>query len=315
MRSYLRLQIRSLPAVMIAFSLAVFIPAAGMAGPVLTIDADAQFRFAESLFTQEKYPQAIDEYHRFIHFFPNDGRTGTARFKIAHAHMQLHRFESAIASFRDIIARDPAGDIALRSGFMISDCYAKLKDPASAAATLENIAAQSADPAIRDEAWYRMGWIYIESDALDKARRPFENISPANRNRFNVESLFSALDREPLIEKKNPALAGVLSILPGAGYLYDERYRDAVIAFIVNGAMIFATYAAIDNDNPALAGLLSFAELGFYTANIYGATAGAHKYNRKKRQDFIENLTQNIKVRISSTPSRNGAVVMLRYDF
>lgn len=39
------------------------------------------------------------------------------------------------------------------------------------------------------------------------------------------------LEKEKQIARKNPRLAGFLSILPGAGQFYCERYQDALVAF------------------------------------------------------------------------------------
>jgi len=75
----------------------------------------------------------------------------------------------------------------------------------------------------------------------------------------------------------------MLSVIPGAGYLYLERYQDALISLLVNTALIFAAYEAFDNDLYVLGGIISFVELGFYAGNIYGATTSAHKINRSQK--------------------------------
>jgi len=88
-----------------------------------------------------------------------------------------------------------------------------------------------------------------------------------------------------------------------------------LIAFLVNGALIAATYAAFDNDNYALGGILAFVELGFYTANIYGATTSAHKYNKAQTRNFIEKLKQNTKIQLAADYRKRGVLFSFRYDF
>ena len=198
---------------------------------------------------------------------------------------------------------------------MVSECYVRLRKFDPAITNLKNLMVAVDDPEVRDEAFYRIGWIYIETASFEKARGNFDKISSKNKTKLNLDRLFAELDKEPSIEKKQPALAGALSILPGAGYLYLERYRDALVAFIVNGAMIYATYAAFNNDNPALGGILAFVELGFYTANIYGATTSAHKYNKTQTRNFIEKLKQGTKIGLSADYANKGILFSFRYDF
>ena len=39
------------------------------AGPVIQIDADAQYRFAEHYFATGEYSRAVDEFKRFVYFY------------------------------------------------------------------------------------------------------------------------------------------------------------------------------------------------------------------------------------------------------
>jgi hypothetical protein len=71
------------------------------------------------------------------------------------------------------------------------------------------------------------------------------------------------LDKKLPIKRKNPTTAGLLSIIPGAGHLYCERKRDALISFFLNGAMIYAAYEAFDHDLDVLGGIITFFELWY----------------------------------------------------
>ena len=62
-----------------------------------------------------------------------------------------------------------------------------------------------------------MGWIYIERGEFEKAEAVFQKISLKNQNRYAVDALSEELGKEVLIPRKNPRVAGFLSILPGGG--------------------------------------------------------------------------------------------------
>jgi hypothetical protein len=51
--------------------------------------------------------------------------------------------------------------------------------------------------------------------------------------------MYSSLGYIDDIQQKSPAVAGTLAaILPGAGHLYTERPRVALVAFLLNVAFI-----------------------------------------------------------------------------
>jgi tetratricopeptide (TPR) repeat protein len=285
------------------------------AGETLTIEPDAQFNFAEDHLEKGRFRQAIDEFQRFIYFFPDDPRSEAARFKIGLSFMGNNQCAEAIEALERLVRESPRGEFFLASHWAIADCYVRLERHDAAVAFLRNLIARTEDPAVEDRANYRIGWIYVDRGSFGTARQYFEKIGSEYRRLLRIDSLFSELEKAPLLERKNPVLAGGLSVVPGLGYLYMGRYRDALVAFLVNGAMIYATYAAVENDNPALGGILAFLELGFYSANIYGSTASAHKYNRAKERGFIEHLKQNLRLRFSSLEPGKDVLLTVRVEF
>lgn len=283
------------------------------AGNQVVLDADRQFEYAEICFGRGDYETATGEYKRFIHFFPEDVRVEKAMFAIAMSDCRRERFQEAIAAFTEAQNRFPNTPLFIRASFMISRCYLRLKDTGNAIVTLNNLLAQTDDGDVRDEAYAAMGWIYIERGEFEKARSVFQKVSLKNQTGYAVDALSIALEKEVSIPRKNPQIAGFLSILPGAGYFYCERYQDALVAFLLNGALIAASWTAFDQGNPALGGVIAAVEFGFYAGNIYGGIASAHKYNNRKAQDFIESLKENARIGVSG--ARGGLQLSLRIPF
>lgn len=283
--------------------------------PFLVIDADKQFEFAEHYFSNQEYASAISEYKRFIYFFPEDDRIETAMFRIGMAHFKSRRFQQAVNAFKALIDKYGRTDLSIRSYLMISESYVKLNAFDAAIINLHNLITITGDENIQDEAYYRIGWLYIEMASWEKAKNYFSKISAPNKDRYRLKRLTADLDKKKLIPQKNPKLAGFLSIIPGAGFLYTERYQDARIAFLLNGVLMYAAYEAFDNDNHALGGIITLVELGFYTGNIYGAVSSAHKYNRTKTGQFIQKLRGNHKVNFSAGFSDKGFYAALRLPF
>jgi tetratricopeptide (TPR) repeat protein len=283
--------------------------------PFLIIDADKQYELADHYFTNQDFSRAITEYQRFIYFFPQNERTELAMFKIGLAHFKSRYFNKAIQTFQELIDQYGETELGIKSYFMISEGYAASNLFDAAIANLNNLATLSDDADIRDEAYYRIGWLYIETASWEDADRYFSKISPLNRDKYRIQSLSADLLNEKFIPEKNPGVAGVLSVVPGAGYVYTERYQDALIAFLLNGVLFYAAYESFDEDLNALGGILTVVGLGFYAGNIYGAVSSAHKYNRTQTVRFIEELKQNHKLNLSSGVGRKGFHLTVKLPF
>jgi hypothetical protein len=198
---------------------------------------------------------------------------------------------------------------------MVSKCYTELNALGFAIINLHNIIAITDDADVKDEANYRIGWIHLEMASWKEAKRYFSKISTQNQNKYRIEKLYAELEKARLIQKKSPQLAGFVSIIPGAGYLYCERYQDALITFLLNGALMVAAYESFDEGHDALGGIISFVGFGFYTANFYGAVSSAHKYNRKKNGQFFKQLENAAKVDLFVDFENKGAGLALQLVF
>jgi tetratricopeptide (TPR) repeat protein len=258
---------------------------------------------------------AVAEYNRFIYFFPEDQRVETVMYRIGMSYYLGEHFKNAIDSFNAVIDRYVDTDLSVKSYFMISEAHVKQYAFGLAVINLNNLITITHDQDVRDEAYYRIGWIYIETASWEEARRYFSKISTKNKNKYQLERLADELNKERSIPRKDPHLAGFLSIIPGAGYFYCERYQDALIAFLLNGGLIYAAYESFDDDNNALGGVIAFVEFGFYAGNIYGAVTSAHKYNRKQTGRFIETLKNNTKINLSADVKNKGICLAFEFIF
>jgi tetratricopeptide (TPR) repeat protein len=285
------------------------------AATVLEVDADTQFDYAEHLYADERFLLAVIEYQRFIYLFAEDVRVEQAMYRIGMAYYTKNQFQEAIQSFLVLIQKFGEGELGIHSYLMIGECYVELGRTGSAITTLQNLIVVTDDPDVRDEANYRIGWIYLQMALWDTGRVYFEKISPENKAKYRMSKLSAELEEMGRISGKNPRLAGALSIIPGLGYVYCERYQDALISLLVNGGLIWAAYEAFDNDLVALGSVITFVEIGFYSGNIYGSVASAHKYNRVRDRRFFDHLQENLKINLSTRKTGNGLELSFLYRF
>lgn len=287
----------------------------------MVINADQQLAFAEQLYEEGQYRRAAEEFERFIFFFQNDPRVRTVQLKAGQAFLRAGDPMTALQRLRPLTARDDPDTISVEAHFLAAECHLMLNSPNQAVLQLNNLVLLSDDDAVKDRAYLRIGWIHVEQLDWAGARRAFTRMTAEGHRRHQVGRLESALEQADQLPRKNPVLAGTLSIVPGAGQLYCGRYQDALSAFIVNVGLFWAAYEAFDNDLNVLGGLLAIAGLGFYTGNIYSAVTSAHKYNRFQEERFVDQLKHQVVYGTGPPEARQrhassvGLVLQLRFPF
>jgi len=281
----------------------------------LIVDANAQYKFAQKLFNREAYSLAISEFQRFVHFFPDDSRIPDAISYLGKSHFNNGQYDKAIKTFQNLINQYDGHKKALLSYFDISECYLRLQQPQQALISLQNLIRVSNDRKLVDKAYYRMGWIAIEIGGWQDAVNAFEKISPQFRKEKTVDNLSETLKTDRKIAHKNPKLAGVLSVIPGAGQLYCGRFKDALSAFTINGGLIWAAVESFDNELYGLGTTITVFGLGFYAGNIYGAITSTHKYNQVQTQKYIRQLQKQYYIGLLSPFKNDGIMLTFKYIY
>lgn len=210
----------------------------------LQIDATRQLDLADHFYDIQAYRDAVTEYRKFRFFFPDHDRAAYARFRIAMAFFKQKDYETAVVYFERIAGATYAGEYSIEACFMASRCYTAMGSSARAVANLKALLEVTSDPAITDRAWHEIGWINLDTarplteSAYENARLAFFNISHPGREQYGIADLLVHLDwaqYDPdglTATMKSPGLAGGLAVIPGAGYLYTNRYQDALVAFL-----------------------------------------------------------------------------------
>ncbi|MEE8399091.1 MAG: tetratricopeptide repeat protein, partial [Desulfobacterales bacterium] len=224
-------------------------------------------------------------------------------------------FPDAINAFGLVIQHYPDTPLSMDSYLKIGESYTRMNQLESAEATLQALIDVTDKADIKDEANYRIGWIHVDLASWEEARSYFGNISEGNRERYRLKRLLVELGKEEMIVRKNPRLAGFLSILPGGGYAYLGRYQDAATAFLLNTGLIVAAATAFKDDNPALGGVISFVGSGFYFGNIFGAVSSTHKYNKDQTGRFIDRLKANTRINLLADRQYRGVILALQVAF
>ena len=254
-------------------------------------ESGSVFGFAESLYEEGDYFRAIGEYKRYIYLAPTDNLAEKATFRIAESYYQAKRWPEAIAACNQFLAKYPASSRYLEMLYLRGRIEKIDRKYDEALQTFGLIVSADA-PDYRDKAVYQRALVMLERRDWRGAEETLQRV-PRDSPLYPAASAFAAEieKKELVLAPKSPVTAGLLAtVLPGAGHLYAERPRDALVAFLLNGAFIWGALELFQHDNYAAGGILAFFELGWYTGNIYSAVSSVHKYNRDQENDFLQKL-------------------------
>ncbi|MCP3871735.1 MAG: tetratricopeptide repeat protein [Desulfobacteraceae bacterium] len=284
----------------------------------LIITQDMQYAYANKLFDSKDFDTALVEYNRFIHFFPDSEHLDQAQFNIAVCKFYQKKYHDAARAFNQIIIKGKENDLTIEAFFYQSRSFINAGKTAYAQIVLQNFLKLTDDTDIKDRIYYNLVQLYLSESkksipgSLSLAQRYLQKISDTGAGKYNTDHYADLIFRAEHAPKKNPAAAGLFAIIPGGGFLYCGRYKDALVTFLLNAGLIVATYQAWDNDNEALAGVLGFVETGFYTGNIYGSITSAHKYNKAQ---ILKILNTKFSITSRFDPKNKAYELSLNYPF
>lgn len=265
----------------------------------ITIDGNDQFDFGRSLMKKGEYDKALGEFERFIHFFPRDPKVPKAHYLMGMCHLKAREHEKARDIFSRTYSSYPDTPFAAKSLFLIGESYYEQGALKEAERYFTQVKEKYPLMDLNNMALYRLGWTKMRVNRWRDASELFSEVekeSPLYDSSLQLAQ--QSLTGETL-PYKSPECAGTLAaILPGLGHAYVSRYKDAAIAFLLNGLFIWAAVESFQQDHEVLGGILTFLELGWYTGNIYSAVNVTHKHNRKMQNEFRGTLKDRLDLKL-----------------
>lgn len=145
------------------------------------------------------------------------------------------------------------------------------------------------------EGYARLGLASYYAKAHDFERsvaqlEALDDTSPLKPKTQQIANYVSSLE----LPRKRPVLAGALSIVPGLGHIYIEEYGSALVAAVWNGAFIWAFVDSLQSRKYGQATLIGVVEFVWYSGTIFGAVAGAHRFNRDARRIVEQGVLKDI---------------------
>lgn len=291
-----------------------WLPAAEESGRY--IDEELQLGLADEFFKEGDYYRAVTEYKRFFFFFPRSGRAEEALSRIAKSYFNGKKWDETVSACDEWLKKFPASSRANEAYLLKGLALLEKKELSQARFFFQKAREISPGSALADEAQFQTARAYVKEEKWREAAEEFRKIDRTTKLFPKGEYWAKGLERMDQVPHKSPAAAGIMAaVLPGAGHAYTERYRDAAIAFLLNGAFIWGMIESFQHNNNVVGGILTFFELGWYSGNIYSAVASAHKYNKKEREQYLDELEKGSDLAVGISFRGETPVFFVRYAF
>lgn len=255
-------------------------------------DPEEIFSFADYLYLKEDYYRAITEFERVIFFYPDHPHALKAKLKIALAYQKGKKWDLALDYFRKITEDYHDRKAGIEASYHIGETYCLKEDYPHAIGKFSSFIERYPEDDLTKKAQVMLGWCYLKNKSYERAIEEFGKVEAESPFYDTAAGLARDAGDFPTLPHKSPALAGILSIIPGVGQIYTGRIQDGVITLVLNGFFIWGAYEAFDHGNNVAGGILLMFESGWYSGNIYGAISGAHKYNRNNMDLYFQSLEE-----------------------
>lgn len=248
-------------------------------------EEDSITGFVRHLINRHDYQLALLEIERISYFKPSlDGASLFLQRLLCYD--GLDREEEGIMAYHDLKDSGISSDASVL--FQAARMYGELGNYREEINLLATINTRNEDTLYNCEV--RKAAASLRLDEEDEAAtyiKASRVYAPSmERHQQNLE----ILRRLETTGKKSPLAAGLLSVIPGGGYVYDKQPASALTAFLVNGVLAFATASSFHKENYGVATVMTIFSLTFYTGNILGSVNGAKKYNKKRVEDAARSL-------------------------
>jgi tetratricopeptide (TPR) repeat protein len=270
------------------------IPCMGSESLILT--QENLIGFADKLFSEGKFDEAVVEYQRLLYFFPDSEERYSILMKIARCYKYSESYDKAAKTLSEIITGCFDKEIADKAIFELGDTHYLYGEYEGASAEFKKVIERTNDVEQEKKAGFMLTFSYLRSDEPQKA---YETTLKLNdlRSKFpdDMDKLVQGVNGYLDLKQKSPVISGLLSaVLPGSGHFYISRFRDGILALILNGLFTTCAIEFFDKDQIAPGVLFTVIESSIYSGTIFSSVSQTHKYNRFIRTEYIDKLETKI---------------------
>jgi len=248
-------------------------------------------KFIKNLINNEAYTEALLEIRRLEYFEPNEIDLELFTNKLI-AFKGLRQFDKGVYEYE--FSKNELFKINSQVLFQVAVMYLELHNLEGALKYTNLGISKSNNQNDLTDFFKIQGIINSEKDDWDAAEHSFEQVRKFDEYTYNNLTKILSTRRE--FKNKNEKIAGILSIIPGGGYLYTGHKTTGITSFLVNGLLGYATYTNLKTENYGTAIFTGLFNLSFYIGNLQGSIKAAHRYNSMQKDNLIDKIRRTLNI-------------------
>lgn len=251
------------------------------AGVLQTSGTDSvDFRLARQLVEEGDHRSAAVEWRR-LGMMASDPEQQAGLFW-ASAHQYLRIGEPSTADTMLEGAEWASATVEEPAGLLRAEVALQKRDRSAARFYLDSLQRGTDDANVQRMAHQQLAALAFQEGQWEEARN-WLKASPSEEM-----ELLRRLNDFEAGRDKNPRVGGLLGMIPGLGYAYAGEYANAFRSLILNSLFIFGMVDTARNDHWGGFAVITFFEITWYTGSIYGGFDASHRYNQRRRDEFLD---------------------------
>lgn len=253
-------------------------------------DSCPEAGFIRFLMLEKNYREALLEINRLFYYKHNCNQK-ELYLNYLRCKRTLNEIEEAIFKFENSFPEEIKNNSEIISE--IGNCYLDLGNFEQAIKLYKSTI--SLNNSIKpDKIYSLLGLAYAQEFEFKKSSEYFLKINKESPLFYNANNCVTILNFMDNYKYKKKYIAGILSIIPGAGYYYSGHKSSAISSLIVNSLLGYALYSNIKNENYGMATLVGVFSFSFYIGNISGSIKSTKRYNKVIDNKIINQIKSNV---------------------
>ena len=287
------------------------------------VNADNLLGFAQSLFREGDYLNAVHEYQRYLFLYPNAAQADFVQLHIAAAYQNIGRLSAAIEAYQSLIQNYPQSPFIERAQSNIAQCQLLEGDQTASITSLRQFLSDYPESGLAPRAQFIIATIYMDEKDWTAAVQEWKQVRTTYAQTPFAEmsdQLIRIAQQAESLPRRSPITAGVLStFFPGLGQVYSGGYSAGVYSLLGVGTTAAGTAYYINQERYEVAIPLGIIGLFFYINNVYDSLQSAKTFNQQRenqlRDDLRKRISESDLFSTSDRPSADMALVLLGARF
>lgn len=287
------------------------------------VNADNLLGFAQSLFQEGDYLNAVHEYQRYLFLYPNTAQADFVQLHIAAAYQNVGRLNAAIEAYQSLIQNYPQSPFVERARSNIAQCQLLSGDQTTSITSLRQFLSDYPESGLAPRAQFIVATIYMDRKDWTAAVQEWKQVRTTYSQTPFAEmsdQLIRMAQQAESLPRRSPITAGLLStFFPGLGQVYNGRYSAGVYSLLGVGTTAAGTAYYIDQERYEVAIPLGIIGLFFYINNVYDSLQSAKTFNQQHENQLRDALRKQISesdlFSTSGQPPSDMALVLLGARF